>query len=242
MQEPIMKWTAVIVDDEPLAIEALTGLLGGYPEIEIVGQADSIELAIQVLETHSPDLVFLDIQLPGGTGFDILNKIDYKGQVVFVTAFDSYAIRAFEINALDYLTKPVYPARLQKTIERLNSKPDSPQLKKLKENDILFLLVDDRKRFIRVDSILCIIAAKDYTLIKTSYGINGLVNRSMTDWEQRLPDNLFCRIHRSTIVNLAAIEKTETRGRQSEWVYVRTIRDPFAISRRMGRKLGKLLG
>src|SRR3989339_1535982 len=109
---------ALIVDDERLARVSLRKLLEPYPYIEIAGEADSCENAIELIDLHKPKLIFLDIQLSGETGFDLLEIIDNSIKIIFVTAFDEFAIRAFDVNAIDYLLKPVNPERLKVSIER----------------------------------------------------------------------------------------------------------------------------
>jgi two-component system LytT family response regulator len=120
---------AVIVDDERLARKELSLLLSEYPNIEIVGEAASVSKAQDLIAKLNPDLIFLDIQMPGESGFDLINTISTSAQIIFVTAFDEYAIRAFEINALDYLLKPVNPSRLKEAISRLDSKPKMEETK-----------------------------------------------------------------------------------------------------------------
>src|SRR3989339_1087970 len=113
------KIRALVVDDERLARKDLTSMLADFPEIAVVGEAQDVPSAIKAIEAHHPDLIFLDIQMPGQTGFDLVEQIDFSGKIIFVTAFDEFALRAFEINALDYLMKPVSPERLQKSLERI---------------------------------------------------------------------------------------------------------------------------
>jgi two-component system LytT family response regulator len=110
---------AIIIDDERLARTELRKLLQDFPEIEIVDEASNAEEGIQKIENHNPDLVFLDIQMPGKTGFDMLSELDHAPQVIFTTAYDEYALKAFEVNALDYLLKPVEPRRLADAVEKL---------------------------------------------------------------------------------------------------------------------------
>jgi two-component system, LytTR family, response regulator len=110
---------AVIIDDERLARTELRKLLSEYPEIEVVDEASNAEEGIQKIENHNPDLIFLDIQMPGKTGFDMLSELDHAPQVIFTTAYDEYALKAFEVNALDYLLKPVEPKRLADAVEKL---------------------------------------------------------------------------------------------------------------------------
>src|SRR5215212_2601992 len=110
---------AIIIDDERLARTELRKLLQDFPEIEIVDEASNADEGIQKIENHNPDLVFLDIQMPGKTGFDMLSELDHAPQVIFTTAYDEYALKAFEVNALDYLLKPVEPRRLADAVEKL---------------------------------------------------------------------------------------------------------------------------
>src|SRR6478672_5269885 len=110
---------AIIIDDERLARTELRKLLQDFPEIEIVDEASNAEEGIQKIENLNPDLIFLDIQMPGKTGFDMLSELDHSPQVIFTTAYDEYALKAFEVNALDYLLKPVEPRRLADAVEKL---------------------------------------------------------------------------------------------------------------------------
>ena len=117
--------TALIVDDERLARKELISMLSEFTQIKVIGEADGFDQAKDQIIKNEPEVVFLDIQMPGKSGFDLLNEVDVKAKIVFVTAFDEYAIRAFDINAIDYLLKPVSPERLTQSIERLfdKSKP-----------------------------------------------------------------------------------------------------------------------
>src|SRR6476620_2570221 len=110
---------AIIIDDERLARTELRKLLQDFPEIEVVDEASNAEEGIQKIDNHNPDLIFLDIQMPGKTGFDMLAELDHAPQVIFTTAYDEYALKAFEVNALDYLLKPVEPRRLADAMEKL---------------------------------------------------------------------------------------------------------------------------
>ena len=112
--------SAIIIDDERLARKELASMLSEFSNISILGEADDVTSAVEQIEKHNPDVIFLDIQMPGESGFDLLNKIDKELKVIFVTAYDEYAIEAFEINALDYLLKPINPERLKKAVKRLS--------------------------------------------------------------------------------------------------------------------------
>src|SRR6187399_785403 len=114
-----MHMKAIIIDDERLARAELRKLLQDFPEIEVVDEAANVDEGISKIENHNPDVIFLDIQMPGITGFDLLSELDHAPQVIFTTAYDEYALKAFEVNALDYLLKPVEPRRLADTVEKL---------------------------------------------------------------------------------------------------------------------------
>ncbi|HEU4852081.1 MAG TPA: response regulator [Telluria sp.] len=131
----------LIVDDERLARSELRRLLAAHPEVQIAGEAANAIEARQLIEELAPDLVFLDVQMPGGTGFDLLASLDDAPPVVFTTAFDQYAIRAFDVSALDYLLKPIEPARLAHALKKLNREPE-PAREKLQPADAKVFIKD----------------------------------------------------------------------------------------------------
>lgn len=238
------KYRAIIVDDERLSRKDLKSLLSDYNLIEVVGEADSVNTAIKLINEKDPDLIFLDIQMPGESGFDLLDKIDLKAKVIFVTAFDEYAIRAFEVDAVDYLLKPVNPERLKSAIERLEREGlrEAITKRKLKYDDMMFLVINNHIKFLRVSSIACIQAAADYSEIITTDGKKGLVQKSMSEWEERLPENYFIQIHRSTIINMEYVDRVEEWFNNSYHVYLKNIDTPFVISRRYAAKIKERLG
>lgn len=237
-KDMLPKIKAVIVDDEDLARKDLKAVLGDFNEIKVTGEADSVSSAVELINKLKPDLVFLDIQLTGELGFEVLDKITASPEIVFVTAYDKYAIRAFEVNARDYLLKPVNPERAARTIERLkNPKQDIPAFNKLSYEDVIFLSVNNKNRFLRIDSITAITAAADYTEVVTSDGPKGITPKTMKEWELRLPDSHFVRIHRSTIINTGHIEKVEDWLNYSYRIYLKGIAKPFIMSRRYAAKL-----
>ena len=232
-------YNALIVDDERLARKDLIALLEKQNQVQVIGEAESVTAAIQMIHKHKPDVIFLDIQMPGESGFDLLNKIDSDIRVIFVTAFDEFAIRAFEVNALDYLLKPVNPERLVRTLERLDYE-DSPVLfkkRRLSYNDRLFLTLDNHLEFLKINSILCIHSAGDYTEIILDDGKKYLTPKSLREWENRLPEEFFCRIHRSTIINMDFIDRLEEWFNYSFRVYLKGMEQPFIISRRYAARL-----
>ncbi len=234
-----MSWKAVIVDDERLARNKLGSLLAQHHEIRLVGEADSVDAAIETIERTRPDVVFLDIQMPGKSGFELVNQVQVPLKIIFVTAFDEFAIRAFEVNALDYLLKPVNPERLAKAIQRLATTPAAIEQssRPLEYDDFLFLPFGDSSRFLRVREIKCIRAADVYSEIFTAGGEKTLALKPLSEWEERLPEKNFVRIHRSTIINIEFVERVEKSFNYSFEVYLREASEPFTMSRRYATRL-----
>ncbi|MCP4354866.1 MAG: response regulator, partial [Proteobacteria bacterium] len=197
------KYKALVVDDERLARKDLTNMLTELEQVDVIGEAQDVPSALKAIEELKPDIVFLDIQMPGQSGFDLVEQVDFPGKVIFVTAYDEFALRAFEINALDYLMKPVNKDRLKKSIERIEiNEPTSTKVHpKLEYNDRLFTTLGNKVQFLKVNTIVHIQAEGDYTMVITSEGTKGLITKTMKEWEERLPDNFFCRVHRNSIIN-----------------------------------------
>ncbi len=238
------KSRTIIVDDERLARKDLQSLLSEHDNIEIVGEADSVASAKKLIDETDPDLIFLDIQMPGESGFDLLEKADVSAKVIFVTAFDEYAIRAFEVDAIDYLLKPVNPDRLRNAIERLEREVPNryERTRKLEYTGALLLTINNHLKFLHVSSILSIQAAGDYSELTLVEGKKGLVLKSMQEWEDRLPENHFCRIHRSAIINMEYIDRIEEWFKNSYRVHLRGVDTPILMSRRHAALLKQKLG
>lgn len=235
---------ALVIDDERLARKDLISLLSVHDNITVIGEADDVPSAVKAIERLNPDVIFLDIQMPGDSGFDLLEKADVEAHIIFVTAYDEYAIRAFEVNALDYLLKPVNPDRLAKALEKLElQEQETPvKIRTLNYNDRLFLMLGKHFRFLKVNTILNINAAGDYSEVLTSDGNKGLTLKSMKEWETRLPAQNFIRIHRSTIINMEFIDRVEEWFNYSFRVYLRGVEEPYVISRRYATRLKDRLG
>jgi len=227
---------ALIVDDERLARVELRGLLAAHPEIEIAGEAANADQAAAQIAELRPDVVFLDVQMPGRSGFELLGDLDAPFRVVFVTAFDEHALRAFEVNALDYLLKPVHPERLARTVARLLERPAEPT-SELAPDDHLFLTGERAPRFVRVSSIVCIRGADDYTEVVLGERDSVLVRRPLREWDARLPAQRFARVHRTAIVNLDWVERVERVGGDSLQVILRGLSAPVPLSRRHAARL-----
>lgn len=236
--------TALIVDDERLSRKELALMLAGNPRLKVIGEAEDVPSAIVNIKELNPDLIFLDIQMPGQTGFDLLEQIDYEGRIIFVTAYDEYAIRAFEVNALDYLLKPVSPERLEKSVSRLfeDAEPAVEPKKVLNWNDRLFILFGNQMRFLKISTIVCIIAEGDYSKVYTTDQQPGLVLKSMQEWEERLPESYFCRIHRSAIINMDFADRLEKWFNYSYQVHLKGYPEPLVISRRYAKKIKDRMG
>ena len=229
---------ALIVDDERLARRELAYLLREHPEIEIVAEAGSVAEAVAAIERTQPDLVFLDIQMPGESGFELFERARLAARVIFVTAHDQFALRAFEVNALDYLMKPVHPARLRQAIERLlgrDSPPARPAPVRLGFDDSVLVTIDQRPRFIAVASIVCILAEGDYTRLLGVNGAIGLVLKPLKEWEQQLPERHFARIQRSTLINCTQVARFEPWFNGAYQVYLKSLAQPLVMSRRYAR-------
>jgi two-component system LytT family response regulator len=203
-----------------------------------------VRKAAALLRLHDPDVVFLDIHLTGESGFDLLPLLDRSVTVVFVTAFDRYAIRAFEVNALDYLLKPVVPRRLASTIARVRrpAAADAAGPAALEYEDRLFLRLDDRMAFVRVRDIIVLHAAGDNSVLHLTDGRRPRARKSLREWMDRLPERDFVRIHRSTVVNLGFVERLEEWSHFSYLVYLRGVAEPVQMSRRWGARVRSRLG
>jgi len=236
------KFKALVVDDERLARKGLIDLLNLTEEIEVIGEADCVPAAIEALNKLKPDVIFLDIQMPGQSGFELAEQVDFDGKIIFVTAFDEYALRAFEINALDYLMKPVSRERLENAIDRISSpqKEIDHSHDRLHYDDQLFTTIGSKMQFLKINQIVLIQSDGDYTNVNLNSGTHGLVNKTMKEWEERLPDNHFVRVHRTSIINTEYIENIEKWFNYSYRATLKGIEEPVVISRRYAKKLKNL--
>lgn len=208
---------AIIIDDERLARTELKKLLQDFPEVEVIDEAANAEEGIAKIESQHPDLIFLDIQMPGKTGFDMLSQLEKAPQVIFTTAYDEYALKAFEVNALDYLLKPVEPKRLADAIQKLHTpEPREPRPEGsfntnnslLTEADQVFVKDGERCWFVKLSDIRLFESVGNYA--KVFFGGNKpLILKSLNALEERLDEKTFFRANRKHIVNLRMIEKIE---------------------------------
>jgi len=231
---------ALLIDDEPLARLELRRLLQAHRQVAIAGEAGTVADARELLGRPGYDLVFLDIQLRGGTGFDLLDSVVPGAQIVFVTAYDRFALRAFEVNALDYLLKPVSAQRLAATLERLGGDRAAPVAagtpvapdRQLTAEDRVFVRTGQATRFLPVGAICAVRSAENYTEVVLESGETLLVLRTLKSWEEALPADLFVRIHRQALVNLARVQKIERAGEDDVKFHLTAPVPPLSASRR----------
>lgn len=207
--------SCIIIDDEELARQRLIRLLTPYSFINIIAQASNGLEGLKMVEKHQPDLIFLDIEMPVMNGFEMLSKVKKQPKVIFTTAYDQYAIKAFEENSLDYLLKPIEKERLEKSIQKLQEthKPMAlplqdllDQLKPKKEVKTLTVKIGDKILLIQLSAIVAIEAEDKYVFLHTEDGNKHLTDFTLTSLEEKLPDT-FCRIHRSIIINTDKIKE-----------------------------------
>jgi two-component system LytT family response regulator len=253
----------LVVDDERLARAGLRRLLEALPGLRVVGEADGAEAALEAVRTLAPDVLLLDVQMPGRDGFSVLEALAPapgapRPSVVFVTAHDAYAVRAFEVNALDYLLKPVRPERLAEAVERVRAARSAPaapatlaeapaapagapspaeDVRPLRLEDRLLLTFRGRAQFVPVAAVSCIRAADDYCELFLEDGRSALVLSSMRGWEARLPPGEFVRVHRSTILRFGAVEEMEPWSSGGFQVRLKGLSAPVTVSRRYASEL-----
>ena len=206
---------AMIIDDERLARNELKKLLLQHPEINIIDEASGVDEGIEKIDLAHPDLIFLDIQMPGKTGFDLLSELEKAPRVIFTTAYDEFALKAFEVNALDYLLKPIEPQRLADAIQKLQTEIALEQASlmgvnrgPLSESDQVFVKDGERCWFVKLADIRLFESVGNYA--KVYFDTNKpLILKSLNALEDRLDERVFFRANRKHIINLHWIEKIE---------------------------------
>ena len=237
----------IIIDDSKAIRSELKLLLTEFPQIVFAGEASNIQQAVKLVESIIPDLIFLDIQLNNESGFDLLEKTDVSAKIIFITAHNQYAIRAFEVNALDYLLKPIQLDRLKQAIERTTPQEQvmdgfvTAEQGKVNHDDVVYLMINHSLKFFKVSNLKAIIAEGKYSVILHGENKQDLVSKSLLEWENILPEKYFVRIHRSTIVNFESVEKVKRCSNNTHEVYIKSIDEPFIMSRRYAAKLKSVL-
>ena len=255
--EPTTSLRAILVDDEQPARELLREQLAAHPEIKIVGEADRVSSAAELVKELAPDLIFLDVQMPGQTGFALLPVLSEQASpplVVFVTAYDTYAVRAFEVNALDYLTKPVNSRRLATTVERLlkahlraplvgtSISPGEPSsANRLETKDLVLLRSKSGMRMIKTEEIYAVEAQRDYTNIIIAGDQTLFMRKKIAQWEKELPSPPFLKVSRRLILNTLLIDQVVSLERERSVLRLKGSQTSLVISRIEVRRIREVL-
>jgi two-component system LytT family response regulator len=256
-------FTALLIDDEPLANSRMREMLAVHPEIEIIGVAGGLAEAKAFLDTRAPDVVFLDVEMPGGSGLDLLESVPDATQVVFVTAREKYAVQAFAAAALDYLVKPVDPERLADTVSRLGkqaasewrrpgdaSEPNSDNLAavdavapELGETVSAPLPGKATAGVVTVGDICWIESLRNFTRVALKGPPRLMVfRRRLSEWDKLLPDGAFARVGRSLIIHLAMVQEIEWSSRHETQVMFVDGVEPLSLGRLPAIRLREILG
>ena len=235
----------LLIDDERLARQELKNLLAPFSEIQIVGEANNAETAIESIKQLKPDVIFLDIQMPGKNGFELLEEISGVPEIIFVTAYDEYAIRAFEINALDYLLKPVQASRLAETVKKIFNKEHFDKLDGreqthvLNDDDQVFVKDGEKCWFVKLTDIRLFESEGNY--VRVYFDKNRpLILRSLNNLDERLNNRTFFRASRKHIINLKWVESIENWFNGGLMVKLRN-GEQVEISRRQAAKLKDIM-
>ena len=256
-------FTALLIDDEPLANSRMREMLAVHPEIEIIGVAGGLAEAKAFLDTRAPDVVFLDVEMPGGSGLDLLESVPDATQVVFVTAREKYAVQAFAVAALDYLVKPVDPERLADTVARLGkqaasewrrpgdaSAPNDDNLAavdavapELGETVSAPLAGKATAGVVTVGDICWIESLRNFTRVALKGPPRLMVfRRRLSEWDKLLPDGAFARVGRSLIIHLAMVQEIEWSSRHETQVMFVDGVEPLSLGRLPAIRLREILG
>lgn len=241
---------AILIDDEPLARILIREYLQNHPDIEVIAECNDGFEGVKAVNQFRPDLLFLDIQMPKINGFEMLELLEQPPAVIFTTAFDEYAIKAFEAHAVDYLLKPFSQDRFDKAVEKFRQQAgqqkeatekllqDAPKLPS--QSDRIVVKNGGKIKIIPVPSILYMEAADDYVRVVTPEG-SFLKNRTMGFYEKHLPADTFVRIHRSYIINVQEITRIDPYEKESHLAVLKS-NERLPVSKSGYQKLKTILG
>lgn len=204
----------LIIDDERLARKELGNLLAEYKDVEILGEAANADEAEEMIDKLNPDLIFLDIQMPGKTGFELLESLERTPKVIFTTAYDEYALKAFEFNALDYLLKPIEPKRLTESVNKIRKEVEAQEERQKNNNqltvaDQVFVKDGDNCWFVKLKDVR--LFESDGNYIKVYFDKNKpMIHKSLNALDEKLDNKHFFRVSRKHIINLEWIDEIET--------------------------------
>lgn len=244
--EKLAKLTCIVVDDEPLVRDVLRDLLNRSGELTVVGEAGTVAQAQPLVAKSAPDVVFLDINLPDAPGFELLPALKPTTAVVFVTSAEEYAITAFDLDAVDYLLKPVSAERLQRTLKRVRLRAAAigaapADDARLKLDDTFLVKTMSEKKLIKVRDVKSIIAYGEYSWVYWDNGKGALLRKALKQWEKELPEAQFVRIHRHAIINLAFIERVEKLSSGRQQVFLKETAEPISVSLRLAAAFNRKL-
>lgn len=229
----------LIVDDEPLARQKLRQLLGAHPEIFIAGEAEGTQEALGKIRTESYDVIFLDVCMPGADGFALLKELEKPPQVIFVTAYSSYAVEAFSFAAVDYLVKPVRPARLAQAISRLQEKSEG--VPPWQTGDKICFRTPERTIVARLEAIIALKADGDFTRVYVEGESPLLICHKLGHYEQVLPSPPFLRLDRSLMIHLDHIQRIESVDTEHAKLHLSGFSEIFPLGRTARRRLASAI-
>ncbi len=208
----------LLIDDEPPARLELRRLLADHEDATVIGEASTVREALKLTVSSQPDVVFLDVKLVGENGFDYVAQVsDLAPRIVFVTAYDRYAIRGFECNALDYLLKPILPERLGETLRRVRAQVAMPRTCVPGEDDVTFIKTNRRALWLRWSDVHHIASNGNYTLVYLTDGTNLIVHRPLKKWIAMAPEGMFLQVRRTTLVRRDLVQGLSYRdGRKCD--------------------------
>lgn len=233
---------AIVIEDSRIAREGLIEMLGEFTEVNIIGEAEHPAPALELIREHRPDVIFLDIHMPGETGFELLEKLDYVPRIIFTTAYSEYAIKSFDYHTIDYLLKPISQERLALAIAKLNINNDdkSQEIKPaLEMNNKIFVKDDDKCHLVTLESIAYFESCKNHVRIFFNQE-SAFIKKSLSQIEERLPIKFFFRANRQFIVNLQAIIAIE-EGIRDDYIITMNNGATIDISRRQATDLKEAL-
>lgn len=232
---------ALIVDDERLARQAMRRLLSARPEVEIVGEAESLAQAIETIRSLALDVVFLDIALGDGDGFELIAALERQPLVVFVTAYAEYAVEAFGVDAVDYLLKPVEPERLAEALVRVERKLARPAEARAARPSVIALKTPKRTVMAEPQEIAALRADGDFTRVLLADRPEVMIWRTLAHFEAVLPSPPFFRLGRSLIVNRDRLRKVEAPSREAATITLQGIAESLILGRTAAQRLRELL-
>ncbi len=231
----------MVVDDEPLARRGMRQLLARHAAVEVVGEAGALAPAVDLIHAHKPDAVFLDVEMRGDSGFDLLAGLDDRPDIVFVTAHSQYAVKAYDFSATDYLLKPVDPERLASAIAKLERAKAMRAALRKHSAPTLRIKTHRKTLLLRIDSIVAMLAEGDYTRVYAANSPAILAGQSLGSFEAQLPGPTFLRLDRSLIINTERAMEIERTDRNTAYVRLDGCAEKFALGRAAAARVRKLL-